>query len=537
MTDVVSNPERQAELVHAFQRALHDETQLRPEMAETHVSWILLTKDKAYKIKKALKLDFLDFSRLSARRHYCEEEIRLNRRTAPGIYQQVVAIGGIPESPRLHAEPVLEYAVEMKRFPQENEMGHLLRDNRLHVSHIDSLAENVARFHQSLPPLPEAPSGTAYGAHEFVRQGIENNYGELRALFSSLNLMAERDALDALAKRHLSLLDNCRQLIGTRRKNGFIRECHGDLHMGNIVVMDGNAIPFDGIEFAPDFRCVDVICDLAFAFADLLHFGRPDYAWRLLSRYLEVTGDYQGVRLLHLFSASHALVRAKVIAMRCQQVATEAEKQVYLADSHSYLELARDLLWDRRSGLLITCGLPGAGKSGFSLAALGKIGAIRIRSDVERKRHYGLQALQSSAEAPENIYSKDASAITYGILEQHVGQLLEAGFLVIVDAAFLRAKERQRFYQLAREQGVPFLIALITAAPETLLRRVIARQARQDDPSEAGAAVLAMKQQQFEPLSPEELEYTVEIRNEDGDNLDSGVDWDSLKRKLMPLAG
>ncbi|MDL2284991.1 hypothetical protein LJC19_07630, partial [Oxalobacter sp. OttesenSCG-928-P03] len=350
----------QAELVSAWRQTLDDhESPFLSELAETHVSWILLTREKAYKIKKALKLDFLDFSDLSSRRFYCEEEIRLNKRTAPGIYQEVVAIGGSIAAPRINAEPVLEYAVQMKRFPRENEMSRMLHDGRLEAGHIDSLAEKVADFHQRLPPLEMEGE---YGTYDFIHLGLRNNYAELRALFSLPGMERELPRLIALQTLHFAVLEEKKHLIDERHANGFIRECHGDLHMGNIVMLDDEAIPFDSIEFAPDFRCVDVMCDLAFAFTDLLHFGRPDYAWRLLNRYLEETGDYQGACLLDIYGASHALVRAKVTALRCLQITEEDERDTCLEESREYLDLAYRMLEDRNAGLMITCGLPGAGK-------------------------------------------------------------------------------------------------------------------------------------------------------------------------------
>ncbi|MCL1887061.1 MAG: AAA family ATPase [Betaproteobacteria bacterium] len=532
--DVPINLKSQAELVNAWKKTFDDSTSsFQPEIIETLVSWILLTKDRAYKIKKALKLDFLDFSNLSSRKFYCEEEIRLNKRTAPDLYQQVIIIGGSIAHPVLNAEPILEYAVQMKRFSRESEMSGMLRDGRLKVCHVDSLARKIAYFHQNLPPLPENGTDNIYGTYDFIHRGLENNYNELRAVFSALNLETELEKLDELIQLHFAALEKREHVIGQRHSNGFVRECHGDLHMGNVAVIDDEAVLFDCIEFAPDFRCVDVICDLAFAFTDLCHFDRPDYAWRLLNIYLEETGDYEGAALLGVFGATHALVRAKVAAIRYLQSAEKAKMQSCLEESKKYMSLARTMLQDRNAGLLITCGLPGSGKSVFSLAALEKTGAIRIRSDIERKRHYGLGALQSSDGIAVNIYSDEASEITYNLLEKLAVMLLDAKFRVIIDAAFLRKSERSRFYRLTSRKNLPYVIALVIAGPDTLIRRVTARKLFRDDPSEAGPDVLAQKQRQFEPLSRKEWEYAVEILNEDGNDFRSGeTDWENLERRL-----
>ncbi len=531
--DTASDLKVQAALLDAWGQTFNGDKS-SSEWIETHISWVLLRGEKAYKIKKALKLDFLDFSDLAIRRFYCEEEIRLNRRTAPEIYQRVVSIGGTASAPRTDAEPALEYAVEMNRFPQENEMSRMLKAGRLQRRHIDSLATKIASFHQGLPPVIREPSHAAYGTYDFIYRELADNYNELGALFSGSGLTAENEKLDGIFARYFSVLKEKKDLIEQRHRDGFVRECHGDLHMGNIVVIDDEAVLFDCIEFAPAFRCIDVMRDLAFAFSDLHHFGRPDYAWRLLNRYLEETGDYEGTSLLHIFAASYALVRAKVAAIRSLQVADENEKQAGLEESRRYMAQAHDMLCDRKAGMLITCGLPGAGKSVFSLAVLEKIGAVRIRSDIERKRYYGLKSLQSSAGMETDIYARDASEITYDLLEKKAGMLLSAGFRVIVDAAFLRKKEREKFHRVARRHAVSCVIAMVSAHPETLLRRVTARKRLQNDPSEAGPEVLAEKQAQFEPLSAEERPFAIEISNEDGHDFDSGdTDWESLKQRIQ----
>ncbi|WAW10718.1 AAA family ATPase [Oxalobacter vibrioformis] len=532
---MTENLKYQEELIHAWKETFRGIQPLPyPELIETHVSWVLLTKENAYKVKKALKLDFLDFSDLASRRFYCEEEIRLNKRTAPDIYQRVVSLGGSLSAPHINAEPVFEYAVEMKRFSRENEMAHMLEDGRLQALHIDSLAEKIAYFHESLPSITGGVAGMAYGTYDFLLHGLENNYSELGTIFSGSDLMPEREKLDALEALHFAVLEERKETIEKRHRDGFVRECHGDLHMGNIVFIDDEAILFDSIEFSPDFRCVDVICDLAFAFTDLHYFGRADYAWQLLNRYLEETGDYEGAALVDVFGASHALVRAKVAAIRYRQLTDDAQQAASLKESRRYMALAREMLEDRNAGLLITCGLPGAGKSVFSRAALGTIQAIRIRSDIERKRHYGFRSLQSSAGGKINIYSETASEITYGLLEKLADTLLDAGFRVIVDAAFLKKAERERFRHLAADRSVPFVIAMITASPETLLRRVTTRQMQRNDPSEAGPDVLAKKQAQFEPLSSEELSCTIEIVNEDGhDFMSDESGWKHLNQMLL----
>ncbi|MDD5383821.1 MAG: AAA family ATPase [Gallionella sp.] len=479
----------------------------RSGVEETHISWVLLTGCDAYKIKKAVDLGFLDFSTLEARHFYCTEELRLNRRLAPDIYLDVVAIGGSPEQPVLGSEPAIEYAVHMRRFPRSAMMDRLLADGHITTAHIDKLAATIARFHAALPP---AAADSPFGSAAAIQEAVLENFAQSSPLLSA---SADLAMLEKVRQASMLEFAACEPLFRQRKAAGCVRECHGDLHLGNIVLLDDTPVPFDGIEFSATLRWIDMISEIAFTVMDLMQRGQPQLAWRFLNAYLEGSGDYSGVGVLRFYLAYRAMVRAKVAAIRANQE-DPAQAQRELKDCRSYLALARDCLTRRRPALIITHGLPGCGKSTFAQIALERLGAIRVRSDVERKRLFGLTALADSrSQTGGGIYGEEATRRTYARLHELARGLLAAGFPVIVDAAFLRHAERESFRALAREIGAPFVIASLRTDEAVLAQRLAQRSSRGNDASEADAAVLRTLQAAQEPLQDEELAAAVPFTN------------------------
>ncbi len=500
----------------------------QPRVEETHISWVLLTGRDAYKIKKAVDLGFLDFSSLAARDFYCSEELRLNRRLAPELYLDVVSIGGSAEQPVLDKKPAIEYAVHMRRFAQSGLMDRMLARGRITPAHIDKLAAVIADFHNSLPP---AARDSPFCRTAAIEKAAAQNFEQLPQLLSAARDLA---MLKTVSKASALEFSACEPLFQQRAAAGCVRECHGDLHLGNIVLLGDMPTPFDGIEFNAALRWIDVISEISFPVMDLLQHGQLQLAWRLLNAYLEITGDYPGCGVLRFYLAYRAMVRSKIAAIRAGQRGIAKVRQE-LISCRSYLGLAHDFLTRRRPALIITHGLPGCGKSTFAQIALERLGAIRIRSDVERKRLYGLTALAGSkAQADADIYSMDATRRTYQRLHDLARIVVAAGFPVIVDAAFLRQSERKSFHALAQEMAVPFVIASLQTDPAMLAERLAQRSSRGNDASEADVAVLQKLQEVQEPLVGKERVATVIfINNGDVDALRSAVeDWKSLDAYL-----
>ncbi len=499
------------------------------QVIETHISWVLLAGRYAYKIKKAVNLGFLDYSDLEARQAYCAEEIRLNRRTAPAIYLDVVRIGGRPDDPQFGAQPAVEYAVRMHRFAATGLMDRQLELGKVMPRHIDALAATIAAFHAS---VPSADAGSAFGTPITARAAAMENFEQLE---SQLGSDADREAIAALQAATEAEHAACGRAIAARRSQGFVRECHGDLHLGNIVLIADEPVPFDCIEFNPALRWIDVMSEIAFTVMDLLHRNRPDFAWRLLNACLGASGDYGGMGVLRFYLAYRATVRAKVCAIRAGQSDISKRARVgELAACRSYLALARQCLERRSPALIITHGLPGSGKTTFSQMALEQMGLIRVRSDVERKRLFGLGALESSGAHVGDVYSAEATQRTYARLHELAQELLAAGFSVIVDAAFLKQGEREMFRALARSMSAPFAIASLHAVHATLRERI---GQRHNDASEADVAVLEMLRVAQQPLSPDELAVTARFTTEEApDSGSNSQGWNRLSALLTASA-
>ena len=470
----------------------------RVERIETHISTVLLAGDYAYKLRKPVNLGFLDFSTLERRQRDCEEELRLNRRSAPGLYLDVVPITGTPSAPRIgafgSAEPTIEVAVRMRRFDTRLTFDRLAECSELTPALIDRLAEAIAALHAGATAVPAEG-----GAPETVARWIGDNFIAMRDHVHSPADRSRLDELDDWTRRELIAK---RELLSQRAVHGRIRECHGDLHLGNVVLLDGAPTLFDAIEFNPELRCIDVISDVAFTFMDLADHGLDGLAWRFLSRYLEISGDYDSIALLRLYAVYRALVRAKVALIRLRQ--PEVKHQVRLREHASfehYLALAEHLHRSVTPTLVVMTGLSGSGKSTVAQVLAAELGAVRIRSDVERKRLHGLQPADDSR---GRIYSEDATRLTYDRLALLASTALRSGVSVVVDAASLHRRERQRFIDVSAAMNAPAAIVMCTAPLETLFERVRTRAQAATDPSEATEAVLERQIGWQEPLDAAE---------------------------------
>jgi len=499
----------------------------RFELIETHISYVLLTGDYVYKFKKPVKLEFLDFSSLDKRRYYCEEELRLNRRLAPEIYLEVIRVTGTPEHPILNGEgPAIEYALKMRQFSQSERLDRVLQRGELHASHLEDLAGQLAVFHdEATVAQPDEADVRVQAATD----AMEHNFEAL----ADCPQVVDPEALSRLHADNNTMLKRIDETMRQRVVKGKVRECHGDLHLANIALHDGRPLVFDCIEFNPALRWIDVMSETAFLVMDLQHRGHPEFGWRFLNAYLAANGDYGGLRLLPLYLTYRAMVRAKVACIRLRQPdCTGNERSEQETEVAAYFDLARNYSQRRRPCMLITCGLSGSGKSTIATELAATLGAIHIRSDVERKRLAGLAAgTRSGSGLDSGLYTASMHEQTYGRLLELAQEILAAGYPVIIDAAFLRRAQREQFRQLAADSKVQFHILMCRAPLEVLEKRVSARLANGRDASEADLAVLRRQLETAELPGRDESAWTLE--------LDSAQrqDYQTLRRQLASACG
>jgi len=454
-------------------RARHDAT-----VIETHISWLLLAGALTWKIKKPIGLPFLDYGSAEKRRRCCEAELRLNRRFAPDLYLGLEVVGTSDQGE--------EWAVQMRRFPEAQRLDHVCAHGQLRLAHLSGLAVTLHAFHREAPVAgPDSPFGEP---GQVLAPALEN-FTELAALAPA---QASRLAgLEAWTRAEFARI---RPALAARKAAGRVRECHGDLHLGNLVLLDDRITPFDCIEFNPQLRWIDVASEIAFTYIDLLDHRRPDLAAWLLNEWLTLSGDFDAMQVLRFYAVYRAMVRAKVAGLGGASEGVEA-----------YLRLAEEISSPPPLRLVIACGVSGSGKTTASadlLLADASATTVRLRSDVERKRLFGLGPLDDSRVVPGGIYTPGSTLRTYTTLHDTARLLLGAGWSVVVDAAFLRRDERNRFLALANAHGASLDILACSAPDEELRRRLLARHG---DASEATVDVLDRQLRWMEPLDADEL--------------------------------
>ncbi|MDP2323825.1 MAG: AAA family ATPase [Gammaproteobacteria bacterium] len=475
------------------------------ELIETHISWVILTGNYAYKIKKPVDLGFVDFSTLAKRRHFCAEEVRLNRRLAPEFYLGVVPLTGSPDAPRVGGDGgAIEYAVKMRQFSPSAQLDRMLGRGELEGHHLDAFARLIADFHQR---IPIAGVSLKHGEPEQVIAPAMENFPDLRQCLPdpvSAKCIAE------LERWTITTFARLRENFQRRKRDGFVCECHGDLHLRNLAWVNDGPLAFDCLEFNPDLRWIDVMNEAAFLVMDLEARHQSQLAARFLNLYLERTGDYAGLAVLPFYRVYRALVRAKVDGIRAQQPGTdEREKDLAEREARRYLALARHYTQPGRPRLILTRGVSASGKTTLSGTLVESLGAIRLRSDVERKRLSGLPAeADARAGVGQGIYDAAGSRRTYARLLDMASQVLDAGFPVVVDAAFLEASQRAPFRALAAARGIACTI-VEAVAPPALLRERIANRAR--GASDAELAVLEHQLDTWQPLTLDEGAQAVRV--------------------------
>jgi aminoglycoside phosphotransferase family enzyme/predicted kinase len=467
------------------------------ELIQTHVSWIFLTDRHAFKLKKPVNFGFLDFSTLEKRRFYCHEELRLNRRLSPDIYEGVLELRQTVSGAALHGDgTIIDYAVMMKRLPADRMLDRLVVQGDVTVSDMHTIAETISRFHAAAETSPYI---SEFGSIEQIAFNTEENFQQLLP-FETLTLpQQERDVLRASAQNFIS---THRDLFVRRIEQGCIRECDGDLHLENICLVDGTAVIFDCIEFNERFRYCDTASDIAFLLMDLDLHGRPDLADAFLRSYLNASGDTEIVSLLPFYKLYRAVVRGKVESLQLNDTGISPEAQQSARRmACRYFRLARGYCERStlRTTLFLTCGTSGCGKSALAEQLGFELGLRVFNSDTVRKHLAGL-APETPVLAPyrKGLYDTEMSRATYQELLKRAECELVAGRSVIIDAGFRSATERAAFGQRAVAHSAQLVILLVTCDAAEQLRRLTVRSADGHSISDGRADLLEQQQRDFE---------------------------------------
>jgi aminoglycoside phosphotransferase family enzyme/predicted kinase len=478
-------------------------------VVETHISWIFLTGTFAYKLKKPINLGFLDFSTLERRKHFCEEELRLNRRLCPDLYLAVLPVTASADGIHIGGSgEAVDYVVRMAQFDRSFELDRLLRNNELTKRQIEEAASVIATFHAE---TPRANPAATFGTPEVILKPMLENLDLTEEVARTIE---ERSDIEKIRYWTLAEHRKLSGIVRERKALGMVRECHGDLHTGNMVIRNGKITIFDCIEFSHALSIIDVMSDVAFLFMDLEHSAHPELAWHFLNAWLSKNGDYNGLQVLRLYCVYRAMVRAKVTSIRVAQESDEKEKAKTLAEHHSYIRLALAYTQPRKPMLLITYGVSGSGKSTWAAQLADMGGFIHIRSDIERKRLFGIDSLERSAAKGIDIYTPYATQKTYDTMLDAASTALSAGFPVIVDATFPDAHRRAPFIRLARTMNCECRILCFHATHETLRKRVRARHAAGSDASEADQKVLEAQLHSTTPPDGDEKTLCIQIETE-----------------------
>ncbi len=472
------------------------------KLMQTHASYVLLTGEFIYKLKKPVNFGFLDYSTVAKRQHFCTEEIRLNQRGAKELYLAVVAIGKQGNKYHLGNDgEIVDYAVKMVQFPQAALLSNMFEAGTITIEQIEAMGIVVAQFHNNAQRNEYISS---FGEVDRVRQSIDDNYRQTEKYIDRAQTQLQFTETKAYTDRFLLERD---RLFNERRTGGFIRECHGDLHLRNICQWQSKILLFDCIEFNEPFRYVDTMYDIAFAVMDLEARGRKDLANRFLNTYAEQTGDWEGLQVLPFYLSRQAYVRAKVTSFLLDDPAiSDADRQAAAKTAGDYYHQA----WGYTSTtstprLIMLSGLSGAGKSTVGKRIAMELGGIHLRSDAVRK-HLGGISLASKGDA--SLYTPEMTAKTYQRVLELGAKLAADGSTVILDAKYDRRDLRAAVIDLATDRGIPLQIIHCTA-PSAILRDRLAR--RTGDIADATVDLLASQQAAWQDFTPAERSYVTTI--------------------------
>ena len=497
-------------LLHA--RAYPHEVK-RVKVITTHISWVLLTGEFAYKVKRPVQYVFVDLRAQAQRAFLCQEELRLNRRFAPELYLDVCPITLVDGEARIGGGgPVVEHAVKMRQFAETEQLDCLLEQSRIEPGEVRAFGGELARIHDR---LPRASCSQEWGQPAAAGTAIVANLEQCARAADEAWTAGEE--VQSLRDPLVALIESSAALLLKRFAEGRVRECHGDLHTSNLVRTERGLVAFDCLEFDPALRWIDVADEVAFLFADLAASHAELHAHALLGGYLDQSGDFQACRVLNLYKAHRALVRAKVLALNAAERggASDSQKRLGRRRYLSQVACARTALERKRPKLILMAGISGTGKTWLAERIAPSLQAVHLRSDIERKRLAGIGETDRSHSAlGGGIYEPKMNEAVYEHLARCARAALEGGFTVIVDATFQRRSDRARLSTMAEELCLRTHLVLCHASQVTLERRITERARRAEDPSEADLSVMRAQHAVFDPIDESERMSTMDASTE-----------------------
>ncbi len=471
------------------------------DLVETHVSWVLLTGAFAYKIKRPVVHAFVDLREPERRAFFCREELRLNRRFAPGLYVGLSDVTASPggEACMDGAGPVLEPAVKMRQFRRNEELDRLLETNRVSPDELEAFGRDLADIHAH---LPVAAAGDGWATPAAIRDGMFENLDECIRAATHAGFSNDLESLRGPIRR---ALDRAEPAMALRLAGGRVRECHGDLHARNIVRVGSRLVAFDCMEFEPAFRWIDVAEEIAFLIADLEARRRPAHAHAFRTGYFDRSGDVESCRVLNAYRAHRALVRAKVAALTANDAEAGTERDELARQFATYVRVAGEALAPGRPILVLVSGVSGSGKTWLARRVAASIGGVHLRSDVERRRLAGLADGARSESAPgEGVYSRDMSERVYDRLAQGAADALAGDYPAVVDATFIRRADRETLHTVAERMSVRAFLVRCHAPRDVVAQRIRERARAGADESEATLSILRWQEARNEPIAPGE---------------------------------
>lgn len=471
------------------------------EVIQTHISVIFIAGDSVYKLKKPMNLGFLDFTTLEKRRHYCRQEVALNSRFSENIYQGVVSIylrDGVLGLQGPGEE--VEIAVLMRKIPHDRIMINMLRKGVITPEMLEQLADRIVFFHSRAESSPEISS---YGSLPVIYQNLRENFQQTEAFVGrTLHVRTHRE----IARLSYNFMESHSDLLAQRSSNGFIRDCHGDLHLDHVVFLD-KIMLFDCIEFNDRFRFGDTASDLSFLLMDLDYKAYPGFAQRVEKRYVEASGDGDMERLLPFYKSYRAFVRGKVHSFAIDEPEISSrDREVHAANAADYFKLSLACLKQAPPpALIITVGLTGAGKSYLAERLGNRLGVAPIRSDVVRKQSHGISLDEHRLDNYQaGIYTPNTTERTYDCMLRHAGEQLSSGKTAIIDASFLKLNHRLRAAELASSHKALFVILQCTAPVHLIRRRLETRMKEGKDPSDGRWEIYQGQLRAFDPICDQE---------------------------------